>query len=141
VITFSTSGGVLLETYTTDAVHQPHCLPPLSPGDYRVQAQVPTGYVLTTGGSDWLVRVLAGQLQEIQFGAWIPPTPTPTGTWLPPTTTPTITPTPTPTITPTSTGLPPTSTPTATPTHTLTPTSTPTSRRYYIYMPIIMVGY
>jgi hypothetical protein len=145
VITVSTSGGVLLETYTTDAVNQPHCLPPLSPSYYYVREQNPPGYVLTLGGSNLLVPVMAGQRHEVSFGAWIPPTPTPTGTWLPPTNTPTITPTitptPTPTITPTGTGLPPTSTPTATPTHTLTPTSTPTSRRYYIYMPIIMAGY
>jgi len=141
VITVSTTGGVLLETYTTDAVNQPRCLMGLPPGDYRVQEQNPPGYVLTTGGNTWLVRVLPGQTHEIFFGAWMPPTPTPTGTGLPPTNTPTITPTPTPTITPTGTSVSPTSTPTTTPTHTLTPTSTPTIRRYYIYMPIIMVSY
>jgi len=141
VITVSTPAGVLVETYTTDAVNQPRCLMGLPPGDYRVQEQNPPGYVLTTGGSDWLVRVLAGQTHEIFFGAWIPTTPTPTGTGLPPTNTPTLTPTPTLTITPTGTSWPPTSTPTTTSTHTLTPTSTPTMRRYYIYMPIIMVGY
>jgi hypothetical protein len=141
VITVSTTSGVLLETYTTDAINQPHCLRALPLGDYRVQEQSPPGYVLTTGGPTWLVRVLPGQTHEIFFGAWMPPTPTPTGTGLAPTNTPTITPTPTPTITPTGTSLSPTSTPTATPTHTLTPTSTPTMRRYYIYMPIIVVNY
>jgi hypothetical protein len=145
VITVSTSGEVLLETYTTDAVHQPHCLPPLPPGYYYVREQNPPGYVLTLGGSLLLVPVMAGQRHDVPFGAWIPPTPTPTGS---PMITPTPTPTSTSTATPTATGQP-SATPTGTPsptvsptaTTTSTPTSTLTSRRYYIYLPIILVRY
>jgi hypothetical protein len=87
LITVSTPGGVLVDTYTTDDVHQPRCLMGLPPGDYRVQEQNPPGYVLTTGSSSWLGLVFAGHVSSIAFGAWLPPastrTPTPTATFTP----------------------------------------------------------
>jgi len=41
-----------------------------------MQREIP-GYVSTTG-ANWILPVLAGQVERVDFGLWLPPTPTPT---------------------------------------------------------------
>ena len=109
----------VLGTHLTDGMSEPWCLMELAPDTYTIREQNPPGYASTT--SDIVGRTLGEAGILVEFGDWIPPTPTPTPTA---TETPTVTPTSTPTSTPTAT---PTDTPTFTSTPTATSTPTPTS--------------
>ena len=110
----------------------------LTPGFYRVQETVPSGYVSVPGSPEQVIAVVAaGQTSVVNFALIALPTPTSTiiyRVFLPsadrqatptPTPTLTLTPTATPTWTPTPTSTR-AFTPTPTPTRTFTPTITPT---------------
>jgi len=71
--------GAPLATYTTmgDGLYQ---FTDLAEGPYALmQTDVP-GYISTTG-ANWVLPVLAGHTQVIDFGLWLVPTPTRTATW------------------------------------------------------------
>lgn len=72
----------------------------LLPGEYSLRARDLPGYQWTTPNQA-IVPVFANTVQEVSFGAWVPPTPTPTST-----STCTATPTATGTATATATATP-----------------------------------
>lgn len=144
-------GMALVDTYTTDGVHEPWCWI-LRSGVYFVQETDPPGYV-SVGPDWWAVDLLSGAEVTLPFAdqsALATATPTPTATSTPTATrtatatpTPTSTRTATPTPTPTATWTPTTTwTPTATWTPTHEPTATPTATLVPQrgYLPLLLKG-
>jgi len=84
IITLTDASRVPLYTYTTDGMHEPHCFPGLTPGDYYVLEKNPPNYSSTTGDII-LLTVAAGVTRYAEFGDRIPviPTETPTPTATP----------------------------------------------------------
>ncbi|MEM4725204.1 MAG: DNRLRE domain-containing protein, partial [Candidatus Hadarchaeum sp.] len=119
----------------------------LPPGTYLLTVDVPPNYVPTTR-ERMTVLVPSGRTVQVNFGAWIPATATPTAS---PSPTPTWTATPSPTFTWTATPsatstLSATPSPTPSRTTTLSPTITPSStptltRMYRLFLPIIIINY
>ena len=119
---YAQPGNILIDFQLTDG-NGPCCFNNLPPGAYTVVMEPPPGYAATTP-TIMYVQVVANQTTEVSFGAWQPPTATPTSTL---TLVPTNTATPTLATTPTIPASPTsTRTITATATSTRPATSTPT---------------
>lgn len=100
----------------------------LAPGWYTLVRENPMGYTSTTGDR-FDILVASSARVRVNFGAWLPSTPTPTATNSP-------VPTATPAASPTAT-----TTASATPTATSSPTLSPTpalTRSYYLYLPLVL---
>lgn len=100
----------------------------LAPGWYTLVRENPMGYISTTDDR-FDILVTSSASVRVNFGAWIPPTPTPTATN-------SQVPTATATATPTAT-----TTASLTPTATSSPTLSPTPslvRSYYLHLPLVL---
>jgi LysM repeat protein len=64
--TVADASGVV-DRYTSDGVHEPHCFAGLAPGAYRVIQNSPPGYA-SSGPAEWPVAVAEGTSLDIQFG-------------------------------------------------------------------------
>jgi len=84
IITLTDANRLPLYTYTTDGMHEPHCFPGLTPGDYYVLEKNPPNYISTTGDTI-LLTVASGATRYVEFGDRMPvvPTETPTPTATP----------------------------------------------------------
>jgi hypothetical protein len=134
-----TSSRMIVQTFVTGSLGS-FTFWSLPPGTYILSRINPAGFSSTTP-DEWWIRVAPNYTMRVNYGAWRPPTPTPTLTRTP---TPILTSTPTGTTTSTSTATrtasatltrtstatsPPTLTLTATRTTTRTQTSTPSPSR------------
>ncbi len=79
VITLTDANRLPLYTYTTDGMHEPHCFPGLTPGDYYVLEKNPPNYSSTTGDTI-LLTLASGATRYAEFGDRIPVVPTETPT-------------------------------------------------------------
>jgi len=79
VITLTDANRVPLYNYTTDGMHEPHCFPGLTPGDYYVLEKNPPNYSSTTGDTI-LLTLASGATRYAEFGDRIPVVPTETPT-------------------------------------------------------------
>lgn len=59
----------VVANYITDGVNEPHCLPPLPPGAYRVTRSVMPDEVLTTDG-DWALQLSDENTLRQAFGSY-----------------------------------------------------------------------
>jgi len=57
----------VIDRYTSDGVHEPHCFGGLAPGAYRVIQDSPAGYEASTP-AEWPVALAEGTSLELQFG-------------------------------------------------------------------------
>jgi hypothetical protein len=57
----------VIDRYTSDGVHEPHCFNGLAPGAYRVIQTSPPGYEASTP-AEWPVALAEGTGLELQFG-------------------------------------------------------------------------
>ncbi len=96
VSVYSQPSNALIGSWLTNG-SEPHCFRNLAAGTYLVVTVAPSGYSPTTQPS-FSVQLAGNQTIEVDFGAWIQPTATPTNTRVP---------APTNTPTPTSTPMPP----------------------------------
>ena len=114
ILTVTNSSRVVVDSYTTDGINEPHCFHVAAPGVYYLREQNPPGWA-STSPDYWGLSIDEGVTWDIEIGdRLMDATPTPTATS-------SATPTPTATSTMTST---PTATVTATGEITATPTAT-----------------
>jgi len=64
--TVADASGVI-DRYTSDGVHEPHCFAGLAPGAYRVIQNSPPGYA-SSGPAESSVAVAEGTSFDVQFG-------------------------------------------------------------------------
>ncbi len=63
-----TTTGAPIQAYTTDGVNEPHCFENLASGQYTISSAAPANHN-TTGTNAYPLRIEAGALYNVEFGA------------------------------------------------------------------------